>query len=113
MEQEQVSIDWLEEEKLQKANNGVNLLNYNDDREKHYYITLRLEVSANLLGKEENLVIDSNLPFWSARYYYNGNKKQLEEFFNELNAWVDKPQFNEYKSYNRKRCYLYLFYNFC
>jgi len=94
-------LDWKEQEKLQKANNGVNLLNYNDDREKHYYITLRLEVDLNLLEQTEKLKIQSNLPFCDYSYMWGENN--LEKFFNDFNEWVSKPQFNEYKSYNRKR----------
>jgi len=103
MEQE---LSWEEQEekdKLLKANQGVNLLNYNDNTKTKYHIKLWLEVTSNLLKTEEMLRIATNLPFCD--YHYSWGDKSLEDFFEDLTQWVSKPQFNneDYKSYNRRR----------
>ena len=91
----------LIEEKLEKGNCGLNLLNsskFNPD----YYISIKKIEKRTLVDSREWLVVNTNLPF-ADNWRYFQDEVGVEEFLGQLKEWVSIPRFEFFLRYNRKR----------
>lgn len=89
----------LMEEKLKKDNAGLNLLNA-EKFKPSYFISVHKVEKVNIVGKEEEIVVETNLPFMSWRY--NSDKDGIKEFFNQLEGFVKVPRYKLFVEHNRK-----------
>lgn len=76
----------IDTQRLERTNKGFNFLNLNNEYgKKKYFISVLLKTEQNLKGKEEKLVVDTNLPFCERGWRYSGYEltaflKEFEEF---------------------------------
>lgn len=94
------------EDKLRRANRGMNLLNSGSfGKPEMFYIKVAKAATQNLIGKEEKVYVMSNLPFIS--WEYSRKDKGVNDFFKDLNRWVSIPLFIASATFNRRRENLY------
>ncbi|NQV08897.1 hypothetical protein HQ529_03540 [Candidatus Woesearchaeota archaeon] len=83
-------------DKENKVGRGFNLLS-KPLKDRQYYVKVLLETELNLVDRETELKVDSNLPFMS---YRTGSVK---EFIKELVEWVNTPRFKISLRHNRRQ----------
>jgi hypothetical protein len=84
------------EERAFKQNRGLTLLNA-DEFKSSLFISVLKKVEINLLEKEEEVVVETNI-FDRYRDEYN-----VEEFLKELKKYMSTPAYNFFIQYNRRR----------
>ena len=89
------------EEKLEKENRGMNLLNPLRFKEK-FFISIKKIGKRTLIDSRDWLVVNSNLPFADSWRYKYG-EVGVEEFLEQLEMWVLIPRFSFFLCHNRKR----------
>ena len=92
----------LIEEKLEKQNRGLNIINADKVlKSKRYYIEILKFSKINLLEESSSIILKTDFPFSDWRYHYNG--MSIKDFLHELKKWVSIPKYNFLIQHNRKR----------
>ncbi len=96
------------EEKADRANGGMNLINADSfNKPKVYHVHVVKTVEQNLLGCEERISVISDLPFLGYEYnriqLYGHNGNAIPDFLKDLEEWVSVPQFSPTMRLNRRR----------
>lgn len=88
MKQEQIQMR-IDEQRLEKINKGHNFYNL-EQREKKYFIEVMLDTSIDLLEKEEEIRVETDLPM-GIRGWNNLRSQDVIDFFKEFENFVKKP----------------------
>ena len=89
------------EEKLEKANYGLNILNASSVlKPRKFYIEVKNIRKGNLVTATQFIDVKTDLPFssWSYRFEACG----IKEFIQELADWVSIPRYEFFVQHNRK-----------
>jgi len=88
------------EERATNTNRGRNLIGNFNVKKQDYYIVILKKIEMNLISKKEKIVVRGNLPFMD--YHFQYEERGVEEFFELLEKFVEKPFFEYFIIHNRK-----------
>jgi len=90
------------EEKLEKGNRGLNIINADKFfKPKRFSIEVLKVSEANLLEVKSKVQVNTNFPFRDWRYSYG--EMGVQDFLNQLKEWVSTPKYKFLIIHNRKR----------
>ena len=89
------------EDKLRRANKGLNLINSEKFKPPTLFINVLREYRINVLEREDYFCVPNNLNVGGCSYY--GDDTALKEFLKDLKSWAITPIYKFFIKHNRRQ----------